>query len=34
MIKQDMNIDNEGSLIKLLPVIPANAGIQGMQLAS
>jgi hypothetical protein len=30
MIVQDMKIDNDGPLIKLLLVIPANAGIQGI----
>jgi hypothetical protein len=34
MIVLDLKIDNEGRLIKLLLVIPANAGIQGILLTS
>jgi hypothetical protein len=34
MIMLDLKIDNEGPLLKLLAVIPANAGIQGMLLTS
>jgi hypothetical protein len=34
MILQDLKIDNEGPLVKLLLVIPANAGIQGTPLTS
>jgi hypothetical protein len=34
MIFQDLKIDNEGPLIQLLLVIPANAGIQGTRLTS
>jgi hypothetical protein len=29
MLMHDLKIDNEGQFIKLLLVIPANAGIQG-----
>jgi hypothetical protein len=34
MTMQDLKIDNEGPLLKLLFVIPAKAGIQGTLLAT